>query len=195
MNGALQAGQKRLVGIGGGLILRQAAGKGRALPCRAGAGAAVFGIQPRAVKGGLIPVVPALGADVGAKLAVQQHGFRVVPPGAAQINAALRHALPKEAAVGKHIPEALPLRGGGGGGVALGKGVAVSPTVHGHNVACFKPCRGAAEDEVNIPLDAAAAVGVALGQAGRELLGADEAVFLQFLRGQGRGEQRVLEGA
>lgn len=101
MNGALQAGQKRLVGIGG-LILRQSAGEGRALPCRAGAGTAVFGIQPRAVKGGLIPVMPALGVDVGAKLAVQQHGFRVVPPGAAQINAALRHALPKEAAVGEN---------------------------------------------------------------------------------------------
>ena len=36
---------------------------------------------------------------------------------------------------------------------------------------------------------------MALGHAGRELLGADEAVFLQFLRGQGRGEQRVLKGA
>lgn len=176
----LQALHKILVGAGGCFLRCQSVGKSGPAEYEG-----IFSIKAASVEGGLVPIVPAFGANVGADGAVDQHGFGIVPPGPTQIAAGRRQVMPKKAAAVEHIAVLLSLWGGGCRGVAGGKG---------HNVTVFKPGSSAAKDKINIPFNAAAAVGVALGRSGSKLLGADEAVFLQFLGWKGSGEQGVLVG-
>ena len=169
----------------------------RALTLAARAGGCELRVVARRGEAGLIPVVPPLRTDVRAQFAVQQDGFRELAPRSAEVNRAVRDAFALKAAFHEHIAEFLPFRGGccraeaerGFFFIAV-----VAQAVDAHDVAVFEPRRRAAEDEVDIALDAAMAVDLPLRDARQELRRADEAVLLDFAWRQGRGEQRILAG-
>lgn len=70
----------------------------------------------------------------------------------------------------------------------------VAQAVDAHDVTVLEPRRRAAEDEVDIALNAAMTVDLPLRDARQELRRADKAVLLDFAGRQGRGEQRILAG-
>ena len=127
-----------------------------------------------------------------AQLAVDQHRFGVFAPGAAEVDAALGHALADKAAMGEDVAKALALRRRGGGRIADVGHAAVAAAVDALNRAAVKPRGRAAEDEVDVAADQAAPVDVVLRDARRMLLGADEAVLLDLPGRERRSEERVL---
>ena len=101
----------------------------------------------------------------GGKRRIQEQALGVFPPGPAQVKAGRFH-IPGDAAAAEHKAVGLPRRGVGRGNPAI-DGLALGDQ---RKLAVFYPGGGAAEDEVDIPGDAAVPQGAALS-AGHHLPG------------------------